>query len=324
MKLLSGPLFLLFFVFSNCFGQDLSGTWEGNVGGEYLKMVIMKHGSTYVGYTYDNGFGYCYANYVGEFNDSTKRLKGSGQSFIEKTFAHVLMHYRLTFSERAGTKYLSGVGRPKSVAANILSFGLPQPAQLRQTSTAIDTTAFMYSWLKTKNNQLVTVDNKKKPDPIKTGNTSSADSLNRIVFNRNNDSLPDIDLKAFNKKAFDDSIRNVKIGRQADTLSRIVTRADSIVITISDNEVVDGDTITIFHNNEILVSRLFVSARPYKVVIPLTPGLPTHEFVLVANNLGNIPPNTALVTIEAGKERYQLKAASDMKKNAVIVFEHRR
>jgi hypothetical protein len=315
---------LLLFAFPCCFSQDLSGTWEGHVGGEYLKMVIMKHGSTYVGYTYDNGMGYCYANYVAEFNDSTKQLKGSGQGFIEKTFGHVLMHYKLKFSEQAGNKYLSGFGRPKSVAANILSFGLPQPARLRQTNTVPDTTDFMYSWLRRKNNQLVTADNKKKPDSIQTKVISSTDTLKRIAVNPNNDSLPDIDLKAFNKKAFDDSIRNVKTERQADTLSRIVTRADSIVITISDNEIVDGDTITIFHNNEILVSRLFVSARPYKIVIPMTTGLPTHEFVLVANNLGNIPPNTALVTIEAGKERYQLKAASDMKKNAVIVFEHRR
>jgi hypothetical protein len=46
--------------------------------------------------------------------------------------------------------------------------------------------------------------------------------------------------------------------------------------------------------------------------------------VLVANNLGSIPPNTALLTIEAGKERYQLKAAADLTKNAVILFKHRK
>ncbi len=110
----------------------------------------------------------------------------------------------------------------------------------------------------------------------------STDSLQLAAVNRKDETSPDRDLSAFNKKAFDDSIRTVKVQRKADTLSRIVTRADSIVITISDNEIVDGDTITIFHNNEILISRLFVSARPYRVVIPMTGALPTHEFVLVA------------------------------------------
>jgi hypothetical protein len=107
-------------------------------------------------------------------------------------------------------------------------------------------------------------------------------------------------------------------------LSTIITAADSIVITIADNEVVDGDTVTVFHNNEVLVSRLFVSAHPYRIVVPLKTDAPIHEFVLVANNLGSIPPNTALLTIEAGKDRYQLKAASDLTKNAVIIFKHRK
>jgi hypothetical protein len=49
---------------------------------------------------------------------------------------------------------------------------------------------------------------------------------------------------------------------------------------------VDGDTVTVFHNNEVLVSRLFVSNHPYRIVVPLNPNAPVHEFVLVANNLG--------------------------------------
>jgi hypothetical protein len=325
MKLLTASLLLFLFTFSCCFSQDLTGTWEGRVGGTWLKMVLSKQGNTYIGYTHDKEMGYCIANFVGEFTDSTRQLKGAGEGFIEKTFGHVLMSYKLKFTARADGKFLTGSGRPKSAVANVLSFGIPEPTQLRLISTEIDTTAFMYSWLNANSNRFVTVENKRKGDSIQTKNTTS-DSLSLTAVKKNDEPLPepDKDLPAFNKKVFDDSIRTVKTERQADVLKRIVTHADSIVITISDNEIVDGDTITIFHNNEILVSRLFVSARPYRIVIPMTPGMPSHEFVLVANNLGNIPPNTALVTIEAGRERYQLKAASDMKKNAVIVLEHRK
>lgn len=309
MKLLIASLLLFHFTLSFCIAQDLSGTWEGNVGGAYLKLVIAKHGNTYIGYTHDVGFGHCTAHFIGEFNDSTKRLKGVGQDFIEKTFAHVLMSYRLTYSEKAGHKYLIGPGRPKSIATNLLSFGLAEHTQLSFVSKEIDTTDFMYSWLKAHSNRPVLVENNKKADSV--------------ILNKATDTIFSKELVSFNKKAFDDSIRTIRAQRQSDTVSRIVTHADSIVITISDNEIVDGDTITIFHNNEILVSRLFVSSKPYRVVIPLTEKN-THEFVLVANNLGTIPPNTALVIIEAGRERYQLKAAADMKKNAVIFFEHKK
>ena len=324
MKLLTASFFLILFKFSCCFAQDLSGTWEGNVGGAYLKLVIAKHGNTYIGYTHDIGFGYCTAHFIGEFNDSTQRLKGAGQGFIVKTFAHVLMTYRLKFSEYGGDKYLIGPGRPKSIATNILSFGLPEHTQLRWISREIDTTAYMVNWFKANTNQPVLVENKRKTDSIGAVKPAAGDTGSMAMRNMVVDTIAGKDLVVFDKKAFDDSIRTVKTQRQNDILSRIVTRADSIVITISDNEIVDGDTITIFHNNEILVSRLFVSSKPYRVVIPLITSAPTHEFVLVANNLGSIPPNTALVVIDAGRERYQLKAAADMKKNAVIVFEHRR
>lgn len=63
-------------------------------------------------------------------------------------------------------------------------------------------------------------------------------------------------------------------------------------------------------------------ASTYRIAVPLKKDVPIHEFVPVTDNLGNIPPNTALLHIDAGKEHYQLKAASDLKKNAVIIFKH--
>jgi hypothetical protein len=46
-----------------------------------------------------------------------------------------------------------------------------------------------------------------------------------------------------------------------------------------------------------------------------------HEFVMVANNLGSIPPNTALMVITTGGKRYELFISSDEKKNAKVVID---
>src|SRR4051812_31938150 len=107
-------LLLLLSTISHCWAQDLSGTWEGEIDAEYMKMVIIKQGNTYIGYTYDEGMGYCKANFLGSFNDSTRQLKGAGQSFIEKTASHVLCSYKLTFSVHGDGKYLVGSANPKS------------------------------------------------------------------------------------------------------------------------------------------------------------------------------------------------------------------
>jgi hypothetical protein len=309
MRFLFCSLFLLLCSVGHCLAQDLTGTWEGRIDAEYMKLVLIKQGNTYIGYTYDEGMGYCKTNFLGNYNDSTRQLKGAGQSFIERTVSHVLCSYKLTFSIQSDGKYLIGTANPKSALTQILSMGVPARTILRQVSTNADTTDYMFSWLKKHPNQTNTIAQNKKADTLKTDSSAPAPRLSQAELN---------------KKAFDDSITTVKTQRAADTLSTIITAADSIVITIADNEVVDGDTVTVFHNNEVLVSRLFVSARPHRIAVPLNTDVPVHEFVLVANNLGSIPPNTALLTIEAGKDRYQLKAASDMKKNAVIIFKHRK
>ena len=300
-------LFFLLCITVPSLAQDLSGTWEGRIDAEYMKLVLIKQGSTYIGYTYDEGMGYCKTNFVGNFNDSARQLKGSGQSFIERTAAHVLCSYKLTFSIQSDGKYLIGTANAKSALTKILSMGIPARTVLRQVSTKADTTDYMFSWI------------------VKQGNQNNTVVQNRKVDLPKGDSAaPILSTQELNKKSFNDSITAIKIQRTPDTLSTIITAADSIVITIADNEVVDGDTVTVFHNNEVLVSKLFVSNHPRRIVVPLNPNVPVHEFVLVANNLGSIPPNTALLTIEAGKDRYQLKAASDMTKNAVILFKHKK
>jgi len=45
-----------------------------------------------------------------------------------------------------------------------------------------------------------------------------------------------------------------------------------------------------------------------------------HEFILVANNLGRIPPNTALMRITAGLKVYELFASTSLSENASVVI----
>ena len=47
----------------------------------------------------------------------------------------------------------------------------------------------------------------------------------------------------------------------------------------------------------------------------------TNELVLYAENLGSIPPNTALMIITDGTNRYEVRLSSDLKNNASVRFE---
>jgi hypothetical protein len=48
---------------------------------------------------------------------------------------------------------------------------------------------------------------------------------------------------------------------------------------------------------------------------------PHHELIMVAENLGSIPPNTSLMIITAGTKRYQVFISSNEQKNAKVIFD---
>jgi len=48
-----------------------------------------------------------------------------------------------------------------------------------------------------------------------------------------------------------------------------------------------------------------------------------NELVMYAENLGTIPPNTALMVVTDGTKRYEVRITSDLKKSGAIHFIHK-
>ncbi len=110
--------------------------------------------------------------------------------------------------------------------------------------------------------------------------------------------------------------------RKNEVFDVITTRAKEITISMYDNGEVDGDIISVFHNNKMLSSGQLLSAKPLVYTIKLSEDEPDHEILVVAENQGSIPPNTALVIVQAGTERYNIRISSSDEKNAVIRFRY--
>jgi hypothetical protein len=47
-----------------------------------------------------------------------------------------------------------------------------------------------------------------------------------------------------------------------------------------------------------------------------------HEVTMVAENLGRIPPNTSLMIVECGDQRFNVFISSNEQKNAVVRFRY--
>ncbi len=116
----------------------------------------------------------------------------------------------------------------------------------------------------------------------------------------------------------------VLIKRDNDLVKTITTSAKEFKIELYDNGEIDGDRISVYHNNELIVSNKMLTDKPITFTIKADENSPVHEFVMVAENLGSIPPNTSLMIITAGSKRYELFVTSTEQKNAVVRIEYKK
>lgn len=108
--------------------------------------------------------------------------------------------------------------------------------------------------------------------------------------------------------------------RENPLVKQIETPAGEIRIDLYDNGVMDGDTVSVYHNNELVVSGALLTQKPITLNLRVDATQPRHELIMVAHNLGSIPPNTALMIVTAGQKRYEAFLSSSEQKNARVVI----
>jgi len=92
----------------------------------------------------------------------------------------------------------------------------------------------------------------------------------------------------------------------------------TIRLDFYDNAQVDGDSITVLVDKQVVLTHQRLSAKPLTTYIKVDLNNTFHEVEMVAENLGSIPPNTAILIITAGKNRHLLSLSSSETKSARV------
>ena len=92
----------------------------------------------------------------------------------------------------------------------------------------------------------------------------------------------------------------------------------TIKLDFYDNAQVDGDSITVLVDKQVVLTHQRLSARPITTYVRVDLNNTFHEIEMVAENLGSIPPNTAILIITAGKNRHLLSLSSSETKSARV------
>ncbi|MGC4104630.1 PKD domain-containing protein [Ferruginibacter sp.] len=108
--------------------------------------------------------------------------------------------------------------------------------------------------------------------------------------------------------------------RDNNLLKEITVSSDSVSVTFYDNAEIDGDSVTIVYNNNIIVTHLFLTEKPAKFILPVNKNGEPNELVMYAENLGSIPPNTALMVVYDGDKRHEVSISSSKTSNGMVRF----
>ncbi|HXD78613.1 MAG TPA: hypothetical protein VN616_12435 [Puia sp.] len=113
--------------------------------------------------------------------------------------------------------------------------------------------------------------------------------------------------------------------RKTVVIRAIDFKSDSLTLILYDNGIVDGDTVSVVLNGEVIIPKLGLTEKAYRKVIKIPPAIgDSLQLVMYAENLGTIPPNSGLLIIEDGPDRYEVGFEGDMKKSSAVNLRRKR
>jgi len=103
-------------------------------------------------------------------------------------------------------------------------------------------------------------------------------------------------------------------------VTEIPVTGDSIELRFYDNAEIDGDSITLFLNNKLIFEHIRLLGVAYTIKLAVADLQPSNELIMVAENLGSIPPNTSFMVAVVGDKRYEARLESTEGSSAMVRF----
>lgn len=107
-------------------------------------------------------------------------------------------------------------------------------------------------------------------------------------------------------------------------IPEIAVDTGKVRLDFYDNGEIDGDSITVKVNKQVVLQHQKLTANAITTYLNVEASTSLYEVEMVAENLGSIPPNTAVLVITAGTRRYQLFLASQPDRSAFVRFVYNR
>jgi len=112
--------------------------------------------------------------------------------------------------------------------------------------------------------------------------------------------------------------------RENELIKTLTVRNEEVIVKLYDNGEIDDDTISVYLDNNLVLASKRLSTSPLTINLKMSEDNAEHVLVMVAENLGKIPPNTSLMIVNDGDKRYEVRITSTEQKNAMVRFRYQK
>lgn len=107
--------------------------------------------------------------------------------------------------------------------------------------------------------------------------------------------------------------------RRTELVRTLDVADDSVRIDLYDNADPDDDSVSVFYNNELVQYKQILSAQtPIRFYVKVDSVSTHNDLLMYAENLGKVPPNSAIMIITDSKHRYEVPLISTYQKTAAV------
>jgi len=344
------PLFLLLFfaaIITCSYGnaQLITGVWKGKIDRRNVELKIVKNGDSLTGtsyyYTSPNNFrrysikGYFDTrdNSVTWWDDKLIEEKNGNSLLLKKATSSYILN--ADFNCPGGTKmYLTGKAalkeKPDQQNATVDLQKFMNPGFRDEWDYVIENYTvgandpdLIDSIGRLAFNRPFTATVKEKPQPKRYEEEVAVQPKKQIV-------IPVAATKPLINTTAEpppESVTKAPLTNQQKLMTRtrhfvqeIPVTGDSVELKFYDNAEIDGDSIAVFLNDKMLAEHIRLSDSAFIITLPVAELQQTNDLVMVAENLGSIPPNTSLMIAMIDGRRYEARLASTENSSALIRF----
>ncbi|MFT4203519.1 MAG: hypothetical protein QM610_06345 [Chitinophagaceae bacterium] len=344
---------LVFVPVLGCAQHLLNGIWKGYfITGfgdskqyyKYEMQIVLDDAANRISgisYSYLSTDFYGKTQLDGSYNAASKKLdvrEAKLVSFSNTNSSNVcLMHSTLTFLKIGNDDILEGTFTSVNSVTNA-PCGQGYIHLERSTNSDFHTEPFLAKTKRTPNRpqkyDTLLAAKTYKPDKEKAllkarRSVAEAASIDKTVVKQ--DSAVDADLKQSSPITYNNpntdanppiksfaSIPEYFQKRRNKLVKTIVTHTPEVDISFYDNGEVDDDSITVYHNLNPVVVHGRLSRQSIDYGFDASDDNRLQSFIIVADNLGKIPPNSALMVVYTNHQRYEVFIESDLKTNGEV------